>query len=79
MRRYEKIIIIFFSVLVFWFSSTREQSIWRYKVLLTLKLFSENIYFEKGSETITVGSDSKAFLAALEEKKTAIQIAYLLS
>jgi hypothetical protein len=40
---------------------------------LTLKLFSENIYFKKESKTITVGSDSKEFLAALETKKTVIK------
>ena len=73
MHRYEKLIILFLCLLVFLFSSTREKTIWRYKVRLTLKIFSENIYFKKESKTITVGSDSKEFLAALESKHTVIK------
>lgn len=73
MQRYEKLIILFLCLLGFLFSSTREKTIWRYKVKLTLKIFSENIYFKKESKTITVGSDSKEFLAALESKKTVIK------
>lgn len=73
MHRYEKLIILFFSLLVFLFSSPREKTIWRYKALLTLKLFSENVYFKKESKTITVGSDSEEFLAALESKQTVIK------
>jgi hypothetical protein len=60
-------------LLGFLFSSTREKTIWRYKVRLTLKIFSENIYFKKESKTITVGSDSKEFLAALKSKKIVIK------
>ena len=73
MHRYEKLIILFLCLLAFLFSSTREKTIWRYKALLTLKLFSENIYFKKYSKTITVGSDSQEFLAALETKQTVIK------
>lgn len=73
MHRYEKLIILFLCLLVFLFSSTREKTIWRYKVRLTLKIFSENIYFKKESKTITVGSDSTEFLAALESKRTVIK------
>ena len=73
MPRYEKSIIVFLSVLVFLFLSSREETIWRYKALLTLKLFSENIYFKKESKTITVGSDLQEFLAALKSKQTVIK------
>jgi hypothetical protein len=73
MHRYEKLIILFLCLLVFLFSSTREETIWRYKVRLTLKIFSENIYFKKELKPITVGSDSKEFLAALESKQTVIK------
>jgi hypothetical protein len=41
--------------------------------MLTLKLFSQNIYFRNESKTITVGSDSKEFLAALKSKRTVIK------
>ena len=73
MHRNEKLIVLFLGLLVFLFSSTREKTILRYKALLTLKLFSENIYFKKESKTITVGSDSKEFLEALESKKIVIK------
>jgi hypothetical protein len=73
MHRYEKLIVVFLCLLAFLFSSTREKTIWRYKALLTLKLFSENIYFKKYSKTITVGSDSQDFLEALETKQTVIK------
>ena len=73
MQRYEKLIVVFLCLLVFLFSSTREKTIWRYKSLLTLKLFSENINFKKGSKTIMVGSDSQEFLEALESKQTVIK------
>lgn len=73
MQRYEKLIVVLLCLLIFLFSSTREKTIWRYKVKLTLKLFSENIYFKKESKTITVGSDSKEFLEALESKKIVIK------
>jgi hypothetical protein len=73
MQRYEKLIVVFLCLLVFLFSSTREKTIWRYKALLTLKLFSENINFKKGSKTIMVGSDSQEFLEALESKQTVIK------
>ncbi len=73
MPGHEKSIIVFLSVLVFLFLSPREETIWRYKALLTLKLFSENIYFKKEAKTITVGSDSQEFLAALKSKLTVIK------
>jgi hypothetical protein len=73
MHRYEKLIVVFLCLLAFVFSSTREKTIWRLKVQLALKLFSENIYFKKEPKTITVGSDSKEFLAALKSKKTVIK------
>ncbi|MGD2091933.1 MAG: YfiR/HmsC family protein [Candidatus Aminicenantes bacterium] len=41
--------------------------------MLTLKLFSQNIYFKREAKTITIGSDSKEFLAALESKQTVIK------
>lgn len=73
MQRYEKLILVLLCLFVFLFSSTREKTIWRYKALLTLKIFSENIYFKKGSKTIMVGSDSQEFLEALESKQTVIK------
>lgn len=73
MHRCEKLIILFLCVLVFLFSSTRENTIWRCKALLTLKIFSENKHFKKESQTITVGSDSQEFLKALKSKKTVIK------
>jgi hypothetical protein len=73
MQRYRKLIVVFLCMLAFLFSSTREKTIWRHKVMLTLKLFSQNIYFERESKSITVGSDSKEFLAALKSKRTVIK------
>lgn len=73
MYRYEKLIILFLCLLVFLSSSAIEKRIWRFKVLLTLKIFSENIYFKKESDSITVGTESSEFLKALERKKTVIK------
>jgi len=73
MHRYGKLIILFLCALTFLFSSTREKTIWRHKVILSLKLFSQNIYFKRESKSITVGSDSKEFLAALKSKRTVIK------
>jgi hypothetical protein len=73
MNKYKKLVIVVLCLIGFSFSSIREKSIWSYKVKLTLKLFSENIYFKKNTEIIKVGSDSKDFLAALERKKYVIK------
>ncbi len=73
MTRCKKLIVVFLCLLVFLFSSTREKTIWRCKALLTLKIFSENVYFKKESKTITVGTDSQEFLEALESKQTVIK------
>jgi len=73
MTRCKKLIVVFLCLFVFLFSSTREKTIWRCKALLTLKIFSENVYFKKESKTITVGTDSQEFLEALESKQTVIK------
>lgn len=41
--------------------------------MLTLKLFSHNIYFKRKAKSITVGSDSREFLEALKRKRTVIK------
>jgi hypothetical protein len=73
MQRNRKLIVVFLCMLALLFSSTREKTIWRYKVVLTLKLFSQNIYFKREAKSITVGSDSREFLAALKSKRTVIK------